>query len=125
MAVAANKTESALVPAFAFTVTNAGDRRTGALQVNALFYWTWPRPDGLGTTFSPAVGWRGLTPGATSHLLVLRAQGWTVGDRALMTPHGAERHARLAEARVKLFVQHEGEWTLLGDFPIRAQLMHP
>jgi hypothetical protein len=123
--VANDKTASALVPAFAFTLTNIGDQRTSALQINALFYWTWPKPDGLGTTFSPAVGWRGLAPGATSQLLVLRAQGWTVGDRARLAPHGSEGHAPLADARVKLFVQHEGRWTLLGDFPIRAQLMHP
>jgi hypothetical protein len=123
MAVANDTYNSPLVPAFTFTVTNVGDQRTSALQVNALFYRSGPKPDGLGTTFSPAVGWRGLTPGATSHALVLRAQGWA--DRAPMTPRGAERHAEPAEARVKLFVQHEGRWTLLGDFPIRAHLMQP
>jgi hypothetical protein len=100
-------------PVFVFTLTNAGDRRTRALQVNALFYRDGPEHRRLGTAFASAVGGRGLAPGATSPSLILRAQGWAFGDSSV------------PPSRVKLFVKHDGRWTLLADLPIRPQLMQP
>ena len=125
VAVATGQTQWTLVPTFAFTLTNVGDRSTSALQVNAVFYRTEPKHDGLGTAFSPVVGWHGLTAGATSRSLVLRAQGWTAIDVSQAVPHGAILDPSVADGRVKLFVQHEGRWTLLGDFPLHAQLIQP
>jgi len=114
-----------LVPSFAFTLTNTGDQPTSALQVNALFYIRGTHDGGLGTAFSPLVGGRGLAAGATSHAVVLRGLGW----RVPADPH-AERHGlipafALPHGRVKLFVQHQGRWTLLADRSIFPQSLQP
>lgn len=120
--VADNGHEAALAAVFAFTLTNAGDRPTGALEVNAVFYRSRSRQPGFGTAFSSAVGWRGLAPGATSRPLVLRGN---VSDRFGVPLPRAGAGSPLDEARVRLFVKHEGRWTLLGDYPIDHRLIQP
>ena len=100
------------VPAFAFTLTNLGDRATSAIQVNALFRAT-------GAAFSPVVGWRGLAPGRTTEPVTLRGRS-RYGLAQAPIRH-ALRLPRLDESAVSLFIQHEGRWTLLGVFPVPAQ----
>jgi hypothetical protein len=123
LGVASGRTESMLVPAFAFTLTNIGDRPTGALQVNALFYLDASKQVGFGTAFSSAVGWHGLTAGSTSRSLVLRAPVWNVFDASVKSPPAAILQPGISEAHVRLFVKHAARWTFLGEYPIRAQLM--
>jgi len=111
-----------LAPAVSFTLTNVGDRATGAIQVNAVFYRTAPNHRELGTAFSTAVGWRGLAPGASSRRVALHAN---VSARASLRPAATLTLAARVEPTVRLFVHHEGRWTMLGDYPIRAQLLDP
>ena len=122
--VAGSGTESTLAPAFAFTLTNTGDRPTSALQVNAVFYRRNAKRDGFGAAFSPVVGWRGLIPGATSDRVVLRGQRRYIADDGSTTAYAPFARLSVDELRVRVFVQHEGRWTLLGDFPIPAEAIH-
>ena len=111
---------SAVAPAFAFTLTNISNRPTAALQVNAVFYRGSAKDARFGTAFAPVVGWRGLGPGMTSARVVLRGQGWRIAGR-----EPAQRRPSVGEASVKLFLQHEGRWTLLGNFAIPARRLQP
>ncbi len=120
VAVASSGNESTLVPEFAFTLTNVGNEPTGALEVNALFHADRFGHHSFGTAFSTAVGWRGLTAGATSRPVGLRGN---VDNRARMPARPAIRQLAAAEPRVKVFVRHEGKWTLLGDYPLQASLI--
>ena len=112
-----------LVPAVTFTLANLADRSTSALQVNAIFYGGAANNDGWGGRFVSVVGWRGLAPGATSRAIAVNAQSWNVEDDAGIARRLAILHIVIPEARVKLFLRHEGRWTLLADDPIRPELM--
>jgi len=107
------------VPAFAFSLTNVGDRSTSAIQVNASFHDPRAKGSGYGTAFSPVVGWRGLAPGGTSDPVTLRARGRS-GSDATRIPH-LLKPPRLVDSSISLFVQHEGRWTLIGVFSVPAQ----
>ncbi|MGE5245861.1 MAG: hypothetical protein ACM3SQ_16690 [Betaproteobacteria bacterium] len=111
--VARSDGELVIVPVFAFTLENVGDHPTGALQVNAVFSTG-------GTAYSPAVGWRGLRPGAATRPVVLRGND---GDPVRPPLAAAVADLSADAPTVKLLVQHEGHWTLLGRFPVRAQLV--
>jgi hypothetical protein len=113
-----------LVPALSFTLTNLADRPTSAVQVNALFYGGPPDHEGWGGTFTSVVGGRGLAPGATSRAIVVSAQGVNVRDDAGVARRLAVLHVIIPECRVKLFLRHEGRWTLLAEDPIRPALLH-
>src|SRR5262249_16126364 len=123
-----NGAQSGFAPALAFSLTNVGDVRTGALEVNAVFH----RPEdegggpGLGTASAPAVGWRGLDPGTTSPAILLHGRGNSVRDLtwyALRVQPIAVPSERLERVHARVFVHHEGHWTLLGDFTVPAQRM--
>jgi hypothetical protein len=112
-----------LVPSVAFTLTNLADRATSALQVNALFYGGPMNHDEWGGTFISVVGGRGLAPGATSRSVVVSARGVNGRDDAGVARRLAILHIMIPETRVKLFVRHEGRWTLLAEDPIRPALL--
>ena len=110
-------------PTLAFTLTNVGDRRTSALKVNALFHAGGGAPVKLGTAVSWVVGWRGLAPGEMSPVVRLGPREPADGKAERIVPLPAA--PGFATPRVKLFVQHEGRWTLLGDYLLHAQAVHP
>jgi hypothetical protein len=113
----ADSSGAALAPAIAFTLTNIADRATTALEVNAVFH-----RGALGSAFAPVVGWRGLGPQRSSPAVVLRGHPLYVidGETARRT---AVRLDSVGEARVRLFVHHEGRWASLGDFTIPSRPM--
>jgi hypothetical protein len=112
-----------VAPALVFTLTNISDQPTAALQANAVFH-RGSADDRLGNAFAPVVGWRGLAPRTTSNRIVLRGQGWRIAGRE-PTLRAPLPQRSLDEASVKLFVQHEGRWTLLGHFAIPARRLQP
>jgi len=120
--VSGDADESSLAPALSFTLTNTGSRATGAVQVNAVFYRNAPTHREVGTAFSTAVGWRGLAPGASSRRIALHSNE---NAHARLRPAATLNLAARVQPTVRLFVQHEGRWTMLGDFPIRAELLDP
>jgi len=124
LADTAADTTSTEVPVFVFTLTNVSDQPTAALQVNAIFNRRNANDVRFGTAFAPVVGWRGLAPGVTSQRVMLRGQGWRMATGG-PTVHAVLPRRTPAEAGVKLFVQHEGRWTLLGDFAIPARRLQP
>ncbi len=124
VAVSTRQTGDVIVPAVAFTLTNLADRATSALQVNALFYGGPANQDGWGGTFVSVVGGHGLNPGATSRAIVVSAQGGNGRDDAGVARRLTILHITIPESRVKLFVRHEGHWTLLADDAIRPVLLH-
>lgn len=112
-------------PAIAFALTNVGDRRTAALEVNAVFH----RVDaggalGLGTAFAPVVGWRGLEARTTSRRVLLYGQPVYVINASTARPMAVPLD-HLDAVQARLFVHHEGRWTLLGDFTIPARRLLP
>ena len=107
----------ALAPAIAFTLTNIADRATTALEVNAIFH-----RGALGSAFAPVVGWRGLGPQRSSPAVVLHGHPLYVVE-AETARRTAARLDSLGEARVRLFVHHEGRWASLGDFAIPPRPM--
>jgi hypothetical protein len=111
---------SAFVPAIALTLTNIGERSTAAVQVNVIFHQG--HATGLGTAFASVVGWRGLNAQATSRRVLLHGEPLYVID-ALSRRAMAIPLEQLDEVHARLFVHHEGRWTLLGDFKIPAQRM--
>jgi hypothetical protein len=123
--VAKRPTGTLLVPAVVFTLANLADRSTSALQVNAIFYGGPSNNEGWGGRFVSAVGWHGLAPGATSGPIAVNAQNWNVENDLGIPRRLAILHIVIPEARVKLFLRHEGRWTLLADDPIRPELMQP
>jgi hypothetical protein len=125
MVASTSGTETTLVPAIAFCVTNVGDRPTGALQVNAVFSTAGAKPAGMGTAFSPIVGWRGLTPGATSGVVIVRGQRPLLVDPTTLIPPARRSSLGVDASHVNLLVQHEGHWTRIADFPIPPRVMQP
>jgi hypothetical protein len=117
-----DESQSAVAPAIAFTLTNVASESTGALQVNAVFHRAGDDPhiSMLGTAFASIVGWRGLPPGATSPRVFLHGDALYVLDAA-SARHIAVPLTRVDEAAARLYIQHEGRWTPVGDFriPIR------
>jgi len=114
---------AALAPTIVVTLTNTSARSTPALQVNAVFLRASdrdPRERGLGTAYAPIVGWRGLAPSEASRRLLLQGEGLYVLD-AKSGKRVALPIERVDPAHVRLFVHHEGRWTLLGDFDIPAR----
>jgi hypothetical protein len=125
VAVSTQRTGEEIVPALAFTLTNLADRATSALQVNALFYGGPTNHDEWGGTFVSIVGGHGLAPGATSPLIAVSAHGVNGRAGAGIARRLAILHIIIPETRVKLFLRHEGRWTLLAEDPIRPALLHP
>ncbi|HJZ74018.1 MAG TPA: hypothetical protein VKE51_19900 [Vicinamibacterales bacterium] len=125
MAVATRGTEVMLVPAIALSVTNAGDRPTGALQLNAVFSTAGPSRAGLGTAFSPLVGWRGLKPGTTSGVVIMRGHSPLLVDTTELERRARRSSLNVDASRVDLLVQHEGHWTRIGDVPIPPRVIQP
>jgi hypothetical protein len=123
VAVATPRAGDLLVPALAFTLTNLADRATSALQVNALFYGGPTNHEGWGGTFASVVGGRGLAPAATSRAVVVGADG-NLREDVGVARRLAILHIEIPDTRVKLFLRHEGRWTLLADEPIRPALLH-
>ncbi len=117
-----NATTSTLTPAIVLTLTNVGEQMTGALQVNAVFYYRWPRSHEIGTAYSSAVGWRGLRPGATSPPITLRGNA---SGRTELAPQVAVLRTAMRDAVARLFIQHDGQWTLVDDYPLHAHLIDP
>ena len=98
----------------------------GALEVNTLSYRSGQKDGNWGTGVSSAIGSQGLAPGATSRSLVLRPHGVDLDAAAHVLRHPVIlQPSALSQSRVKLFVKHERRWTLLADYSIRTQLMHP
>jgi hypothetical protein len=117
-----------VVPAISFTLKNLSDRNLGTLQVNAVFYRLGAKDgsdrEGWGTAFATAVGSRGLTPAATTRILMLKAQhGYTSIDPAAIRGPMLSRYLALDESKVRVFVKHESRWTSLGDYPIAHELV--
>jgi hypothetical protein len=126
VAVATPRAGDVLVPALAFTLANSSDRPTSALQVNALFYGSPANHEVWGGTFVSVVGGHGLASGATSRAILVSPQhGSSVWDDAGLARRLEILHVVIPESRVKLFLRHEGRWTLLADCPIHQQLMQP
>ncbi len=121
----APKPRAALAPTIVLRLTNVGARPTPALQVNAVFLRAGEDAQparGLGTAYAPVVGWRGLEPGTSSRRLLLQGEGLYVLD-ATSGRRVALPIDRVDPAHVRLFVRHDGGWTLLGDFDIPARPM--
>ena len=124
MVVEASAAEATLAPTIVFTVTNASARPTGALQVNARFSGAGARRIEMGTAFSALVGWRGLRPGASSAIAMVRGPGQLRVDATTLTR--ARRSSLGVDAvRVNLLVQHEGHWTRIGELPIPPRVIRP
>src|SRR5262245_43701961 len=113
MVIADSGTEATLAPTIVFTVTNASDRPTGALQVNAQLSSGDARHIEMGTAFSPLVGWRGLRPGASSVVASMRGQSQLLVDAMTLT-RARRSSLGIDGVRVNLLVQHEGHWTRIG-----------
>ena len=124
MAVGSSRLDATLVPALSFTVTNMADRPLGALQVNALFYQSGHTYRSGGSAFLYAVGSRGLASGATSRSLLVRPHGEAQATAAdALRPRATLQPSALSPSRVKLFVKHDGRWTLLGDYAVQRRLL--
>jgi hypothetical protein len=111
---------SAFAPAIALTLTNTGEQSTAALQVNVIFQQG--HATGLGTAFASVVGWRGLDARATSARVLLHGEPLYTVDARSRRPVAIPLD-RVDEVHARLFVHHEGRWTLLGDFRIPPQRM--
>lgn len=112
-------------PAIVFALTNVGERRTAALEANVVFH----RVDaggelGLGTAFAPVVGWRGLDARTTTRRVLLSGQPVYVINASTARPVAVPLE-HLDEVQARLFVHHEGRWTLLGDFTVPARRLLP
>jgi hypothetical protein len=108
-----------LVPTISFHLRNAGNRRLGAIQINAIFRRVGEEEE-WGNAFAPAVP-GGLDPGETAGPVVLRSSLGYTGEqpRAEMLQHGL-----FHDAQVELFARHRSPaWTRLGEFVIERQLL--
>jgi hypothetical protein len=74
---------------------------------------------------SPVVGWRGLSPGASSGRVVLRGRGEYVLDSGAVALRAPSATFGADDVTVRLLVQHEGRWAVAGEFPLRARVVDP
>jgi hypothetical protein len=123
---AGSREETTLVPAVSFTLTNVADRPLGALQVNALFYFSDDPTHKAGIAFLYAVGRSGLASRATSPSLMLQPHSQHQPAVVHLAATGPTlQPSALSQSSVRLFVKHEGIWTRLGDYPIERRPFHP
>jgi hypothetical protein len=109
-----------LVPSVSFRIKNDGAVTIGSTQFNMIFKrvtdteeWT--------TSFVKPIGSDGLAPGATTKLLVVRAQQGYTGTQPRLT---MLQNSQFVDFKVEIFGKHgSATWVKLGDFPIRRQLL--
>jgi hypothetical protein len=109
-----------LVPTISLHLKNAGTDSIDTVQLNAVFRRVGEEEE-WGTAFARVVGTDGLAPGATTKPIVLHSQLGYTGEqpRAQMLLHG-----EFQDARVEVFAKRGSEqWTKLGDYQIKRQLL--
>jgi hypothetical protein len=108
-----------LVPEISFTLTNASGQTLRTLQVNVLFRRMSEPNVEWGSGFVTAAA--SLTPGATTPPLIVRSQlGYTGADARV----DMLRNSQFVDAHADLFAKYgAAQWTRLGDYPIKRELM--
>jgi hypothetical protein len=112
--------ENKIVPSISFALKNVSDTTLASLQVNALFRLV-NDPAEWGSGFLTAAGSRGLAPGATTDVFVIRSQqGYTSTDPRQDMLH----NSHFVDAKVELSAKYgSGQWTRIGVYPIARQLL--
>lgn len=112
--------QNKLVPSVSMKLENVSQTEIGNVEVQAIFRrvgedQTW------GDHYIRAIGRDGLTPAATTQLLVLRSpRGYTGSQSRLNMLENKE----FVDARVTVFGKHGSRaWAKMGEFPIDRQLL--
>lgn len=109
-----------LVPSIAFRFRDQVDVAVSGVQVNAIFRRV-NETEAWGEHFVKAIGQRGLEPGATSGLIVLRSN---LGYTGTEPRHVMMKHRDFIDAKVELFAKSgRRNWVKIGEYPIARQLL--
>ena len=114
--------QNKLVPSVTLTLTNVSDQTLAALQVNTSFRRLTEPEKEWGSRFLPAVGSKGLAPGATTENLVLRSNlGYTGSDQSRQE---MLQNTHFVDAKVQLTAKYSNiQWVRMGEFPIERKLL--
>ena len=109
-----------LVPMVSFKIKNQSDQTLYTLQVNAVFHRVTDK-DEWGSGFVTVAGSEGLAPGGVTKTVTIKSQlGYTGTDPRADMLHNSQ----FVDAKVELFGKYGSvQWTRLGEFPIKRQLI--
>jgi hypothetical protein len=113
--------QNKLVPSIAIRLKNVSERKLTTLQINALFRRV-TEQDEWGSAFVTAAGGEGLPPGATTDVLMIKSQlGYTGADQSRQE---MLHNSHFVDAKVDLFAKYGStQWTRIGEFPIKRELV--
>jgi hypothetical protein len=112
--------QNKLVPSAAFTVTNTGSATLNGLQIYTVFRYL-NETEELGSSLMVLRGAEALGPGATSKLLVSRANWGFTGEQ----PRGQMlTHAKFKDAKVEVFAKFgSATFVRLTQTQLKRQLL--
>jgi hypothetical protein len=109
-----------LVPLVTFKLKNVSDHPLKSLQVNAVFRRVGDSGE-WGSGFVTAAGTAGLPPGAATGTLTVKSE---LGYTGTESRHDMLMNSQFVDATVDLFAKYGStQWTRVGAFPIRRQLV--
>ena len=107
-----------IVPSVSLALKNVSSQTLMALQVNAVFRRV-STNDEIASDFRPVSGSTGLSAGASTEKIVLKAQRGYTGTDPI---EDLLSNSQFVDAKVEVFVKAgSGQWTRVGEYPIARQ----
>jgi hypothetical protein len=109
-----------LVPSISIKLQNTSNEPVENVQINAIFRRV-GEPEAWGEHFVTAIDRRGISPGQTGELLVLRSNlGYTGPESRLQML----QNKQFVDAKVEIFGKHGSRtWQKLGEYTVDRQLL--
>jgi hypothetical protein len=113
--------QNKLVPAISFKLKNVSDQKLSVIQVNVLFKQA-NNPAEWGSGLLNVVGSKGLAPGATTEMLMVKSNlGYTGSDQ---TRQEMLQNSHFIDARAEFSAKYGSvQWKRLAEFPITRTLI--
>ena len=107
-----------IVPSVSVALKNVSSQTLTALQVNAVFRRV-STNDEIASDFRPVAGSGGLSAGASTEKIVLKAQRGYTGTDPI---EDLLNNSQFVDAKVEVFVKAgSSQWTRVGEYPIVRQ----
>jgi hypothetical protein len=113
--------QNKLVPTISFKLKNVSEQKLTVIQVNVLFKRI-NDPAEWGSGFLTVVGSKGLEPGATTEMLMVKSNlGYTGSDQ---TRQEMLQNSHFVDARAEFSAKYGSvQWARLAEFPITRTLI--
>jgi hypothetical protein len=109
-----------LVPSISLKLQNTSNESVESVQINAIF-WRLGATEEWSDHFAQAIDRKGISPGQTGGLIVLRSEAGYMGPESRLQ---LLQNKQFVDARVEIFGKHGSRaWQKLGEYKIDRQLL--